>query len=158
MKASTRTIPVIILGALTVIGLVLLCVFSASNFAEANRLQKVFDSIGETAILDAAYNIRYVALLHFLWFCLGVVVAWWGDMLFIHPAKRTITNIIMYGVLTLFAVAVAITFALLQGKTAVMKYAYVYMIISIAGLLILAYIAPIVIEKLHIGVAKVGSD
>jgi hypothetical protein len=147
MKMNIKKITIITLGALTMIGLVLLCVFSASNFTEANRLEKVFDSIGDPAILDAAYNIRYVALLHFLWFCLAVIVVWrWSDIV-IHPDKREITNYIAYGVLALLASAVGITFALLQGKAFVMQYAYVYMLVSIAILSVLAYVTPLVVAK-----------
>jgi hypothetical protein len=158
MKPSTKTIPTLVLGALTVAGLVLLCVFSANNFTEANRLQKVFDTVGDAAVLNAAYIIRYAALLYFLWYCLGVIVAWqWADLLLIHPYKRNRTNILVYVILTLLAAAVGIAFALLQGQDYIMEYAYVYMLISIAVLLVLVYIGSAVLSKNRIGDAKADS-
>jgi len=155
MKQNIKITIIIALVALTIIGLVLLCVFSANNLAEANRLQKVFDSVGDPAILNVAYNMRYVALLYFLWFCFATMVLWWWiDVLLLHPTKRTLTNSIVYGVLTLFSIAICIMFALLQGNESVLRHAYAYMLVAIAITLVIAYITPLIVTKIQTGVVK----
>lgn len=141
---KVQIIVLLIYGILSIAGVFIVSFLSKDNFEEATRLTKIYNDTQNISILQAAYTIRYQAILYFFWLIsIMLVLSWWLDIyVFKGKIVKNKVNLVLFAFLSTIQAILCYLFALCSSVNHIARFGYVYMLLEFVIITCIAFFIP----------------